>query len=299
MLVLGIFFASSAFAQLPSFPGAEGFGKFATGARGGSVYHVTTLADSGAGSFRDAVSVSGRTVVFDLGGVIDYQTPRYAPKPNITIAGQTAPGGGITIYGNGLSFSGSHNNVCRFIRVREGINGDSGTDAMTGGLTLNSGALLNFDLGTTVASDKIAVTGALALNGVLNLTNVAGFGAGTYTLITYTGALSGGGLTIGAHPLGYNYSVSTATANQVRLIVTAQTPPIFGSAVLNGNNLIFSGTGGLTNGNYFVLTTTNLVTPVSNWTRLATNLFDGSGNFIFTNLTDPNAGQNFFRLQLP
>ena len=117
-------------AQLPAFPGAEGFGKFATGARGGTVYHVTTTNDSGAGSFRDAVSVSGRTVVFDIGGIIDYQTPRYAPKPNITIAGQTAPGDGVTLYGNGLSFSGSHNALVRFLRVREGINGDSGTDAM-------------------------------------------------------------------------------------------------------------------------------------------------------------------------
>ncbi len=117
-------------AQLPAFPGAQGFGKSATGGRGGTVYHVTTLADSGAGSFRDACSVSGRTIVFDVGGVIDYSGSRFAPKPNITIAGQTAPGDGITIYGNGLSFSGSHNNIARFIRVREGINGDSGTDAM-------------------------------------------------------------------------------------------------------------------------------------------------------------------------
>ena len=117
-------------AQTPAFPGAQGFGRFAAGGRGGSVYHVTTLADSGPGSFRDAVSVSGRTVVFDIGGVIDYQPPRYAPKSNITIAGQTAPGGGITLYGNGLSFSGANNNICRFIRVREGINGDSGTDCM-------------------------------------------------------------------------------------------------------------------------------------------------------------------------
>jgi autotransporter-associated beta strand protein len=117
-------------AQLPAFPGAEGFGKFATGGRGGSVYFVTTTNDTGPGSFRDAVSVANRTVIFRIGGVIDYNSPRYAPKANITIAGQTAPGDGITIYGNGLSFSGSHNNICRFIRVRQGINGDSGTDAM-------------------------------------------------------------------------------------------------------------------------------------------------------------------------
>ena len=127
---LAVLLACQSRAQLPAFPGAEGFGKFATGARGGTVYHVTTTNDSGAGSFRDAVSVSGRTVVFDIGGIIDYQAPRYAPKPNVTIAGQTAPGDGVTIYGNGLSFSGSHNNIVRFLRVREGINGDSGTDAM-------------------------------------------------------------------------------------------------------------------------------------------------------------------------
>ena len=116
--------------QLPAFPGAEGFGKYATGGRNCTVYFVTTTNDTGAGSFREAVSVSGRTVIFRIGGVINYQAPRYAPQPNITIAGQTAPGDGVTIYGNGLSFSGSHNNICRFIRVRQGVNGTSGTDAI-------------------------------------------------------------------------------------------------------------------------------------------------------------------------
>lgn len=122
--------AMPASAQLPAFPGAQGFGRFATGGRGGSVYFVTTTNDSGAGSFRDACSVSGRTIIFKVGGVFNYTSGRFAPKPNITIAGQTAPGDGVTIYGDGLSFSGSHNNICRFIRVREGVNGTSGTDAM-------------------------------------------------------------------------------------------------------------------------------------------------------------------------
>ncbi|MEK7781581.1 MAG: pectate lyase, partial [Verrucomicrobiota bacterium] len=130
VLFLIAFATANSYAQLPAFPGAQGFGRFATGGRGGSVYFVTTTNDSGAGSFRDAVSVSVRTVIFRVGGVIDYQAPRYAPKPNITIAGQTAPGDGVTIYGNGLSFSGANNTITRFIRVREGINGDSDTDAI-------------------------------------------------------------------------------------------------------------------------------------------------------------------------
>lgn len=71
---------------LLAFPGAEGFGRNATGGRGGEVVHVTNLNDSGAGSFRDAVSQSNRTVVFDVGGVIQIDS-RVVIKSNITVAG--------------------------------------------------------------------------------------------------------------------------------------------------------------------------------------------------------------------
>jgi len=114
---------------MPAFPGAEGFGAQATGGRGGSVYVVTNLNDSGPGSFRDAVSVSNRTVVFAVGGIIRINSP-IAAKSNLTIAGQTAPGEGITIYGNHISFSGANNTIARYIRFREGIVGDSGSDAV-------------------------------------------------------------------------------------------------------------------------------------------------------------------------
>ena len=107
-------------AQLPAFPGAQGFGRFATGGRGGEVYHVTNLNDVGAGSFRDAVSKPNRIVVFDVGGVININE-RIVVYRNIYVAGQTAPGGGITIYGNGLAFNGSSgNNIIRYIRIRMG-----------------------------------------------------------------------------------------------------------------------------------------------------------------------------------
>lgn len=127
-------------AQPLAFPGAEGFGKHATGGRSGSVYHVTNLNDTGNGSFRDAVSKPNRIIVFDVSGVIRLQS-RVAVSSNLYIAGQTAPGEGITLYGNGLSFSNANNTICRYLRVRMGIVGSSGEDA----LTLASGHDMIFD----------------------------------------------------------------------------------------------------------------------------------------------------------
>ncbi|MFT3868557.1 MAG: Ig-like domain-containing protein [Nibricoccus sp.] len=121
--------SAGSLSAVPAFPGAEGFGANAVGGRGGTVYHVTNLNDSGTGSFRDAVSAPGRTVVFDVGGIIRITSP-VVVKANITIAGQTAPGDGIALYGNRISFSDANNTICRYMRFREGINGDSGTDTV-------------------------------------------------------------------------------------------------------------------------------------------------------------------------
>ena len=107
-------------AQQLAFPGAEGFAAYATGGRGGQVVHVTNLKASGAGSLADAVSQSNRIVVFDVGGVIDITNASITIKSNITIAGQTAPGEGITIYGGRVIASGSQNIIMRYIRMRGG-----------------------------------------------------------------------------------------------------------------------------------------------------------------------------------
>ncbi len=129
-LILSTTVITATHAQQLAFPEAQGWGRFALGARASSaptVYHVTNLNDSGTGSLRDAVSQSNRIVVFDVSGVINISS-RISFASNLYVAGQTAPGEGITIYGDGVTFSGASNLICRYLRVRMGHGGSDGKD---------------------------------------------------------------------------------------------------------------------------------------------------------------------------
>ncbi|WP_281225686.1 pectate lyase family protein [Flavobacterium aquiphilum] len=126
LLVFFIFSVGLLNAQQLAFPGADGFGKKAIGGRGGEVYHVVNLNDSGAGSFREAISQPKRTVVFDISGVIKLES-KLQIASYITIAGQTAPGDGIVVYGNGVSMTGSNDVIIRYMRFRGSVNMNKGT----------------------------------------------------------------------------------------------------------------------------------------------------------------------------
>ena len=102
-----------------AFPGAVGFGAGATGGTGGSVVHVTNLNDTGAGSFRDAVSAGHRVVEFDVSGYVRLSSA-VSVASNLTIDGTTAPAPGIGIMAREVSFSGSSNDIVRGIRFRQG-----------------------------------------------------------------------------------------------------------------------------------------------------------------------------------
>jgi pectate lyase len=154
---------------LPAFPGAEGFGAVATGGRGGKVIKVRTLQANGPGSLQEALDAPGpRTIVFAVSGVID-GTIRI-PHGDVTVAGQTAPGAGITLHGRLYLYSnyddGADNVIIRHLRIRPPRpTGDiSQFDAIQGGqnttklildhVSVNGGADETVDLYT---SDQVTV----------------------------------------------------------------------------------------------------------------------------------------------
>lgn len=114
--------ATTVRADLPAFPGAEGFGRVAVGGRGGDVYHVTNLADSGPGSLREGIaSATGpRTIVFDVSGNILLKSALRIDKSFLTIAGQTAPGEGITLRDFSVQMKNVTDVVVRYLRMRLG-----------------------------------------------------------------------------------------------------------------------------------------------------------------------------------
>jgi len=120
--------------RVPAFPGAEGYGAWATGGRGGRIIAVTTLADSGPGSLREAIEESKepRIIVFRVAGLIELTKRIRLGDGNVTVAGQTAPGGGICLKGHGLVLAGARNVIIRHLRIRPGDGAGEELDALSG-----------------------------------------------------------------------------------------------------------------------------------------------------------------------
>jgi hypothetical protein len=188
-------------AQIPAFPGAEGVAKNITGGRGGDVYKVTNLADSGAGSLRHGIQTApttGRTIVFDVAGTINLATSLdFNGKDNVTIAGQTAPGGGITLAGHRLRINSLKNNgtvvdqlnnvIVQHLRVRP-----TNQNANTDGVWVESGNGVIVDhvttswsvdesISVTHDSDNVTVQWSTMTQGLFDHSYGSLLNGGTYT----------------------------------------------------------------------------------------------------------------------
>jgi pectate lyase len=127
----------SSLAQQLAFPGAEGYGKFAKGGRGGVVYELTNLYDSGEGSLRAAIEAEEpRMVVFRMSGTIKLKSRLEINNPYITIAGQTAPGDGICLKNYKLSIT-ANDVIVRYLRIRRGNESGKSNDVLGVGKAKN------------------------------------------------------------------------------------------------------------------------------------------------------------------
>ena len=197
MVLFGIcFVGASAWAQIPAFPGAEGYGAYATGGRGGDVYHVTTteINNTDPGSFYygiTTVPAGGRTIVFDVSGYIRIPSGSgwNFSADNVTIAGQTAPGDGIGFYNASLNITGD-DIVLRHLRFRRGH-----TDA--------SGDCLDIGANSRTMLDHLSV-------GFSTDENISSFNSAP-TDLTFQYSINGWGLE--GHSAGGLWDQNTATTH--------------------------------------------------------------------------------------
>ena len=192
-LAVGTLLGGAASAQQRAFAEAEGHGQFATGGRGGDVYHVTRLDDNGSaqGTLRHGIETASgpRTIVFDVGGYITLNSKLGVTRDNITIAGQTAPGGGIGIKGNQFSV-GADNIIVRHVRFRPGRQA-----GRVDSLSVSSGNDLIFDhVSTAFSYDENLSANGSARNLTVQNSNVA------YGLVDHSaGSLLQGGQNFSFH----------------------------------------------------------------------------------------------------
>ena len=205
-------------------------------------------------------------------------------------------------YGNSFVFANAPATTANTNVINNGpVTLISSTLTLSNNFTLSPNTVLNFWPGTNIT--KLMVVGNLTLGGTNNISAGGGFTNGTYTVMSCSGILNGtvpALVTLPAMPHATLFSLVTNTAKQVNLVVSSPAPPLLKNVKLvNPTNLVLTATGGNTNFNCYVLTTTNLVQPFTNWLRLATNSFLTNGSFSYTNAISTNASRGFYLLQYP
>jgi autotransporter-associated beta strand protein len=245
-----------------------------------------TLTLAGTNTFSGNTTVSAGTLVVNN------------PAGSATGSGAVSIANGGTLAGNGI-ISGA-------VTVNSGgtlVPGNTpGTLTFGNSLTLAAGSTNIFEISNAPLTNDVAkIFGALTNGGALIVTNigVAALAAGDSFKLFNAGSYSGAFSKVILPPLPAGLGWNTNTLNTSgTLSVAVVTKPFVSSAVISANGFAFAGTGGVADASFYLLGTTNMAIPLTNWTRLLTNQFDSNGNFNFTNPVGKDP-QRFYLLQLP
>jgi len=242
-----------------------------------------TLTLTGSGSIPESMSIHVEAgTMLDASGRSD---------GTLTLAG------GQTLTGNG-SIAG---NVVVGSGATLAPGGSLTTLTFASNLTLTGGSITIMEVSKSpVTNDLAQVGGTLAYGGTLMVTNIGGnpLASGDSFKLFDASAYSGSFTNVVPPTPGSGLAWDTAGLTNGVLSVVVAAPPEIGNIKLVGGHLVMSGSGGSPHAGYYVLTSTNLVVPLNQWQRVATNTFDDNGDFDFTNSLNLNAPQTFYRLRL-
>jgi alpha-galactosidase len=278
-------------------------------------YHASTASTLTVGSDNSSTIFSGTA--------IDGSTATLAltkiGNGSLTLSGTNTYSGATTVNGGALIVSGllaggatvasagtlgGNGSIAGAVSVNgilsPGINA-IGTLTFGNNLTLNGGSSTQMKLNKSLATnDVVKVTGTLNYGGTLVLTNLSGALANgdsfkLFSAANYSGAFTNISPAIPGINLAWN---TNGLPNGILSVIASPTPPPKIAAMkMSGNNFVLSGSNGVSGWPYYVLTSTNVSLPVTNWTILLSNTFDGGGNFNFTNPANGPV-QQFYLLKL-
>jgi autotransporter-associated beta strand protein len=264
---------------------------------GGSAMFLTA-----SNAFTGGTSIEAGRLALTGNGSIEHSSPVTVlstldvsgrPDGSFNLAsGQTLRGTG-TINGRLLAKPGS--------TVSPGVDA-IGTLTITNLVTLQGATVMEVDK-AGLTQDLIQSSATITYGGTLYLTNLSqgtsplalGDSFQLFSAPNYAGGFSA--IVPSTPGTGMAWDTSQLTVDGTLKVALPR--PTIGSIVASGGSVIISGSGGLANGSYYVLASTNIALPLTNWTSIATNTFDGSGNFNFSTPIDPSLPRRFFVLQVP
>jgi len=237
--------------------------------------------------FRIGNGVTSATMMMQSNGVHDFTgSPGIQVSSNATLTGNGTIVGPLTISSGAKLIPGS----------------SIGRVALSNSPSLQGSIIMEVSRnGTTLTNDQVQVAPGLTYNGSLIVTNIGpdALSAGDRFKLFDATSFTGSFTSVSLPTLGSALNWTNKLAVDGTIEVIGIPVPQFQSISLSGTNVIITGTGGAANSSYAILTATNVHLPVTDWVSIATNQYDSSGVFSFTNAIEPQTSQRFFRLRVP